>query len=137
MTKTTPQRVSPTPKQFAGVHKFSPAEVNPSILQRKNLKSRLKRHLKAKVREKLRARLFGGRRVHFDDVVRATSTKAGRKVRWLEVPLSEGKPVVIDEKHTDWLRGHRTRTLQTKNKGVEMWHATIRAAARTKAYYFV
>lgn len=133
MTKTTPQRVSPTPKQFAGVHKVSPAARNPSKLQRKNLK----RHLKAKVREKLRARLLGGRRVHFDDVVRATSTKGGRKVRWLEVPLSEGKPAVIDEKHTDWLRGHRTRTLQTKNKGVEMWHATIRAAARTKAYYFV
>lgn len=137
MTKTTPQPVSPTPKRFARVHKYSPAVPNPSILQRKKLKNRLKRRLKTKVRENLCARLLGGRRVHFDNVVRATRTKAGREFRCLEVPLSEGTPAVIDEEHTDWLRGLRTRTLQTKNKRVEMWHATNRAAARTKAYYFV
>ena len=95
--------------------------------------------MKAKVRQKLRARLLGGRsRVHFDDnVVRATRTKGGREVRCLEVPFKERKPAVIDEKHKNWLRGTRTRQLREKNKHIEMWHATSRAAARAKAYYFV
>ena len=90
--------------------------------------------------EKMRGRLFGGRmvrRVHFDDVVRATRTEDGREVRCLEVPFEEGKQAVIDEEHTNWLRGLRARTLEkTKDRRVEMWHKTSKLA-RKKAYYFV
>ncbi len=133
MTKTTPQPVSPTPKRFPRAHKYSPAAINASILQRRALKS----YLKAKVRQKLRARLLGGRsRVHFgDNVVRATRTVGGREVRCLEVPFEEGKPAVIDKKHTEWLRGLQTRPLEPKNKRVEMYHKTSKLA-RTKAYSF-
>lgn len=130
MTKTTHQPASPTLKRSPRVHKNSPAALNASVLQRKNLKSRLK----AKVRQKMLARFFEGRRVHFDNVVRVTRMDGGREVRCLKVPFTKGKPVAVDEKHTDWLRGLRTRPLQPKNKRVEMWHTTSRAAARMKAF---
>ena len=82
------------------------------------------------------ARFFEGRRVHFDKVVRVTRMDGDREVRCLKVSFTKGKPAVIDEKHTDWLRGPRTRSLEPKNKRVEMWHTTSRAAARTKAFSF-
>lgn len=139
MTKTTPQPVSPTPKRFPRAHKYSPAAANASIIQRKNLKSLLKAKVAKKRAEKMRARLLGVRRVHFDDVVCATRTKGTREVRCLKVPFKERKPAVIDEKHKNWLRGLRARTLEKtkEDRRVEMWHATSRAAARAKAYYFV